>query len=237
MTTRLPAALRRRTGAALAGLSLVLCAACTEQVAGTGSLAEGATLPHLPGPGSSSTPTPAPTPTDGTCAGADAPTRSVALSARVLKSPPSRLPLDRQQSGPMTENRLIAISPQPGQTKRILDAARFVGGYQNGWSKGQIGTPGSAADFVTIYEFADSAGACRFYDWEKETYTLQPVPELAVPGALGTSTQDTGGPGLRACQYTAVKGRYVVSSGAVLFGRTDAGPRGRDLFRRQYPLV
>jgi hypothetical protein len=234
---RVPAMPRRWLGTVLAGLSLLV--ACTEQVAGSGTAAGDLALPGSPGTGGESTPTPSPSPTQrtGTCPGAAVPTRSGPLSARILQSSPNGLARNEQVSGPLTLMGLVAASPKPAEMKEALDTAHFTRGYQNAWSKGEIGMPGSTSDFVTIYEFEDSAGACAFLEWERRTYALKPVSALSAPGAVGVSTGTGGSSGLRTSTYAAVKGRFVVSSGVVLYSRVDTAARGMDLFRRQYPRV
>jgi hypothetical protein len=180
----------------------------------------------------SSKPSPSPsTPPPGTCPGARTTTHASARKV-ILRHSPDHVPFNRARSGPQSLPVLIHET-----YRNIKGAADFlvnVGyqtGYQVSWTKGVDERPGRVAEFTIIYQFTGSAGACSFAAWESKNVGLKRVAGL--PGLTG-HTEFLAPLHAYSTEFAAVKGQYVVLTGAVIYGPKNNAKAARKIMLSQY---
>ncbi len=118
--------------------------------------------------------------------------------------------------------------------KGAADFLRHLGyqtGYQVAWTKGAGGQPGRLAEFAIIYQFKGSAAACSFAAWESKHIGLKHLTGL--PGLTG-HTEFLAPIHAYSTEFAAVKGRYVVLTGAMVYGPKDNARAARKLMLSQY---
>jgi hypothetical protein len=246
--------LGRRWAGGVAVAALLATAACTSATAGRGVAIDGpppstatpttaaptTAAPTTAAPTTRPKPTPTPpkttapkkTTTMGRCPGAVATIKPTTLHAAVLPHSPNHVPLNAKASGPQPLTVLVHDT-----YKGVKDAAAFLrkvhyrGGYQNTWSKGTPGRPGRVTEFSTVYEFADSVGSCSFAAWESKNLELKTVKGL--PGLAGNTSRVASVKAF-STEFAAVKGRFVIISGSLVYGPTSGAHVSEAIMIQQY---
>lgn len=234
---------------------LFASAACTTATAGQGvainalpsgasSRTSAAPTSNSPTPTTPAPTTPAPTtkapkkkttPVSHTCPGAHVPTKASNLHKAILLKSPDKVPTNLKASGAQS---LAVLLHQT--YKGVHGAAAFLtkihyrGGYQLTWSKGAEGKPGRVTEFATVYQFAGTADACSFAAWESKNFTLR-----SAKGLPGLTSRTDRLPSVKAfsTEYAVAKGRFVVLSGALVYGPKSGDRISRRIMLLQYTRI
>src|SRR5262249_21732524 len=145
---------------------------------------------------------------------------------------PDHIPFNRARSGP--QSLPVLMHETYRNIKGAADFLEHIGyqtGYQVAWTRGSGGRPGRVAEFATIYQFAGSAAACSFAAWESTNVKLKPLPGL--PGLTG-HTEFLAPIHAYSTEFAAVKGRYVVLTGAMVYGPKSKAGAARKIMLDQY---
>jgi hypothetical protein len=157
------------------------------------------------------------------------------MTTGILQHSPDKVPLDKSNSGVQTFATLVHDTYKDVKNSvQFLSNVHYQGGYQNTWSKGTPGHTGRLTEFATLYKFGTPQDACKFAAWESDNFALKPVAGL--PGLTAATSHITS---IKAysTEFAVAKGNFVVLSGALVYGTTNAARSARLIMLAQYARV
>jgi hypothetical protein len=174
-------------------------------------------------------------PVSHSCPGTHAATKASSPRKAILLKSPDKVPTNVKASGSQPLTVLVHET-----YKGVSGAAAFLtkvhyhGGYQLTWTKGTAGKPGRVTEFTTVYQFAGTADACSFAAWESKNFGLKSAKDL--PG-LTTKTGHLASVEAYTTEYAVAKGRFVILSGALVYGPKSGQAISLRIMQLQYARV